>query len=43
MRLIKCYICGETKKEIEFDYIFFEKKYKSECKNCSKKIAYHNL
>lgn len=36
MRLIKCYTCGETKKEIEFEYLFLKQKYKSKCKECDK-------
>lgn len=37
MRLITCCECGEQKKETEFEYLFFQKKYKKTCKSCYEK------
>ena len=43
MKLIKCYTCKKIKKEIEFEYLFFSKEYKKDCKKCDKKITNHKL
>lgn len=37
MRLITCCKCGEQKREIEFEYLFFKKKYKKNCRSCNEK------
>ena len=37
MRLIKCYNCNEIKQEIEFEYLYLKKRYKSKCKECDEK------
>lgn len=40
MRIIKCKQCGESKEEIEFEYLFFDKKYTSICKSCHSEGPY---
>ena len=37
MKIINCTKCGNAKKEIEFEYLFFQKKYNNICKDCQEK------
>ena len=37
MKIITCYECKKQKQEIEFEYLFFKKKYNNICKKCQEK------
>lgn len=34
MRVLTCCKCGELKKDIEFQYLYFRKRYSKKCKDC---------
>ena len=36
MKKMKCTNCDELKEEIDFEYLFFGKKYEKICKDCKK-------
>jgi hypothetical protein len=38
MKMRKCNNCKEDKEEIEFEYLFFRKKYENICKLCKERF-----